>query len=125
MHHVDGNVAGFPSSPAVAYADCFLNHCARVFRNTLTVKGGLRYLALRAMLSAFSRDHALTQQHLRALYRAFLDEVIVLDYEYFADVVGMVQKDDVMPSNFVVCDVPVFLSQVLKQQDRICRSKFA
>ena len=37
----------------------------------------------------------------------------------------MVQKNDVMPSNFVVRDVAVFLGQVLKQQDRIRRTKLA
>ena len=54
VHHVDGNVAGFPSSPAVAHVDRFLNHRARVFRNALTMKGRLRDLPLRAMLSAFA-----------------------------------------------------------------------
>ena len=114
-----------PGSPLVAHADCLADHRAGVFRNALAMKGGLRNLALGAMLSAFAGDHALAQQHLRALDRAFLDEVFVLHDEHFANVVGVIQKDDVIPSDFVVRDVAVFPSQVLKQQDGIRRPKSA
>ena len=85
-----------------------LNHRACVFRDALAMKGRLRHLALRAMLRAFAGDHALAQQHLGALHRALLDEVVVLHDEHFADVVGMIQKDDVIPSDLVVSDVAIF-----------------
>ena len=77
------------------------------------------------MLRAFAGDHALAQQHLGALNRALLDEVVVLHDEHFADVVGMIQKDDVIPSDFVVRDVAIFLGQVLKQKNGIGRAKLA
>jgi hypothetical protein len=37
----------------------------------------------------------------------------------------VIQEDDVMPADFVVGNVAVFLSQVLKQQDRIRRAELA
>jgi hypothetical protein len=49
----------------------------------------------------------LAQQHFRALNRPFFDEVVVLNHKHFADVIGMVQENDVMPPNFVVRDVAI------------------
>ena len=114
MHHVDGDVALLAGPPAVAQASCLLDDCACVFRDALAMKRGLRHLPLRAVLSAFAGDHALAEQHFCALDRAFLDEVIVLHHEHFANVVGMIQEDDVIPPDLVVGDVAVFLSQVLE-----------
>src|ERR1700722_10534245 len=71
------------------------------------------------MLRAVAGNHALAQQHFCALHRALLGEIFVLYYEHFAEVVGVVQEDDVVPSNLVMRDVAVFLGQVLKEQDRI------
>jgi hypothetical protein len=87
------------------------------------MKGRLRCLALRAVLSAFAGDHARTQQHFRALHGALLDEVIVLHHKNFADVVGVVQEDDVIPADLVVRDVAIFPGQMLKQKNRIRRAK--
>ena len=87
------------------------------------MKGWLRHLPLRAMLRAFAGDHALAQQHFCSPHCAFFDEVVVLHDQHFADVVGVIQEDDVVPSDFVVRDVAVFLGQMLKQQDGIRRTK--
>ncbi len=125
VHHVDRNVALLAGAPAVAHADRFLNHRAGVFRNALAMKAGLRHLPLRAMLCSLGSDHAFAQQHFRALHRALFDEVVVLDDQDFADVVRMIQEDDVVPSDFVVRDVAVFLGQLLKKQDGIRGAELA
>ena len=77
------------------------------------------------MLVAFAGDHPFAQQHLRALHGALLNEIVVLHHQYFTDVVGMIQKDDVVATDLVVGDVAVFVGKVLKQKDRIRRAKLA
>src|SRR5579864_2147197 len=114
MHHVDGDVALLTGPPAIAQTSRLLDNNAGVFRDALTMKCGLRDLALQAVLSSLAGDHALAQQHFCALDGALLDEVIVLNYKNFANVVRMIQEYDVIPSDLVVRDVAVFLSQVLK-----------
>ena len=69
---------------------------------------GLCHLPLGAMLRAFRRDHAFAQQHLRALDRALLYEIVVLHHQDFANVIGVIQKDDVVPADLVMRDVAVF-----------------
>src|SRR5205814_510364 len=54
-----------------------------------------------------------------------LDEVIVLHDEHFPDVVGMIQEKDVVPSDFVMRDVAIFVREVLEQKNRIRRAKTA
>ncbi len=54
-----------------------------------------------------------------------LDVIVVLYHQHFADIVRMVQEYDVMRSNLVVRDIAVGLSQMLKENDRICGSKLA
>lgn len=78
------------------------------------MKRWLSDLPLRAVLSGLAGDHALTQQHFCALNRALLDEVVVLNYEHFANVVGVIQENDMIPPDLVVRDVAVFLRQVLE-----------
>ena len=73
------------------------------------MKRRLRHLPLHAVLSAFGGDHAFAQQHLRAPDCALFDEVVVLHDQNFADVIGMIQEDDVIPSDLVVSDVAVFV----------------
>ncbi len=90
------------------------------------MEGWLSHLALGAVSSAFAGDHALAQQHFCALDGALLDEVVVLDDEHFADVVRMIEEDDVMPGDFVMCDVAIVPRQLLEEQDRIGgRTQFA
>src|ERR1700733_866388 len=90
------------------------------------MKRRLRHLALRAVLSALARDHARgAQQHFRTLHGAFFDEVLVLHHEHFANVVGMIQEDDVIPPDLVVGDIAIPLRQVLKQQNGIRGTKSA
>jgi len=107
-------VALLAVAPAVAHEHRCADHGACVFRDALAMKGRLRHLTLGAMLRAFAGDHALAQQHLCALNGALLDEIVILHDQHFADVVGVIQEDDVIPSDFVVRDVAVFLGQVLK-----------
>ena len=85
----------------------------------------LGHLPLGAMLSTFCGNHALAQQHFRALNRPLFDEVVVLNHKHFADVIGMVQENDVMPPNFVVRDVAILPSEVLKEQNRIGGTELA
>ena len=85
----------------------------------------LSHLPLRAMLSTFCGNHAFAQQHFRALNRPFFDEVVVLNHQHFADVIGMVQENDVMPPDFVVRDVAILPSEVLKEQNRIGGTELA
>ena len=125
MHHVDGDVSLLAVTPTVAQSDGFPHHGIGVFRNALAMKRRLRHLPLQAVLCAFAGDHAFAQQHLCALDRALLDEVVVLHDQNFADVVGMIQENNVMPSDLVVGDIAVFFGQVLKQEDRIGRTKLA
>src|SRR5579864_3104386 len=89
------------------------------------MKRGLRDLTLHAMLAALARDHAFAEEHLCPLHGAFLYEVVVLHHQDFSDVVGMIQEDDVLASDLVMSDVPILLGQVLEENDRICRTKFA
>jgi hypothetical protein len=70
-------------------------------------------------------NHALAQQHLAALHRPFLDEVVILHYQHFPDVLGMVQKNNMVASEFVMRDVAVGFGEMLKQKDRIDRAEFA
>src|SRR5262249_4642631 len=103
----------------------FFHHRARILLNTLAVKRRLRDLPLSAMLRAFACNHAFAEQHFAALHRAFFYEVVVLDYQNFADIVRMVQKDDVVPTAFVVCDVSIVIDEVLKESNRIGWAKSA
>ena len=89
------------------------------------MKRRLRDLPLRAMLSALAGDHALAQQHLAATHSSLLHEVVVLHHQHFADVVGMIQEDNMIPSNLVVGDVAVLLNEMLEQENRIGGSKSA
>jgi hypothetical protein len=94
-------------------------------RNALAMKGRLRHLPLRSVLRALGGDHPLAQQHSGSLHGALFDEVVVLHHQNFANVVGMVQKNNVMPANLVMCNIAVFRGQVLKQKDGIRRTKLA
>jgi len=87
------------------------------------MKRRLRDLPLRPMLRALAGDHARAQKHFCALHGALFYKVVVLHHENFADVVGMIQENDVMPANLVVRDVAIFLRQMLKQKNRIGRAK--
>ena len=71
------------------------------------------------MLGAFGRDHAFAEEHLAALDSAFLDEVVILDDEQFANVVRMVEVDDVIPSDLIVSDVAVGVDEMLEERDGI------
>ena len=77
------------------------------------------------MLGAFRGDHAGAEQHFRAPHGALFDEVIVLHDQDFADVVRVIQEDDVIPSDFVVSDVAIFAGEMLEQQDGIGRAESA
>lgn len=123
MHHVDGDVTLFAIAEGVAHANGFADHCARVFGNALAVESGLGNLALRAMLCAFGGDHAFAEKHFAALDCAFFDEIVVLNDEEFADVVRVVEIDDVIPSDLVVGDIAVRVDEVLEEGDRIGGTK--
>jgi len=109
MHHVDGNVALLASAPGLAHARRLANHGRRIFRDPLAMERRLRHLPLQPVLSALGGDHAFAKKHLRAPHRAFLDEIVVLHHQYFADVIRMIQEQDVVPANLVVGDVAVRL----------------
>jgi hypothetical protein len=83
------------------------------------MKSRLRHLSLHAMLRSFGGDHSFAEQHLRALDRAFLNEIFVLHYQHFADVVRMIQENNVVPADLIVSNIAVFFGKVLKQQDRV------
>ena len=70
----------------------------------------MRDLPLRAMLSPLAGDHAFSQQHLAAADRALLHKVIVLHDQYFADIFGIVQKNNVVPPDLVMGDIAVLLN---------------
>src|SRR5579864_3616520 len=123
MHHIDGDIALLAGPPAIAQTSRLLDNNAGIFRDALTMKCGLCHLTLQAVLNSLAGDHALAQQHFCALDGALLDEVIVLNYKNFANIVGMIQEDDVIPPDLVMGDVAVFLSQVLEQKDRIRGTK--
>src|SRR5215467_9800683 len=89
------------------------------------MKCRLRNLPLHAVIGALGSDHPFAEQHLRALHGALFDEGIVLHDEHFANVVGMIEKDDVVPADFVVCDVAILVGQQLEQCDRIYGTKLA
>ena len=113
----------FARMPSLAHTVRLGDHGAGVLRNALAMERRLRHLALLAMLRAFGGDHAFAQQHLRAPHGAFFDEIVVLHHQHFADVVRMIQEDDVIPSDLVVRDVAVGVGQVLEQQDGIRGAK--
>src|SRR5579862_2458349 len=76
------------------------------------------------MRVSFGCDHAFAQQHLGAAHRAFFDEVVVLDNQHLANVVGFVQEDDVFAANLVVRDVAVFAGEELEKSDRVSGVEF-
>src|SRR5579864_2409330 len=123
MHHVDGDVPLFTVAPLIPQMRRLSHHHARVFRYALPMKRRLRDLPLRAMLSAFAGDHSLAQQHLAAADGTLLHKLVVLHYQHFADVVGMVQEDNMIPPNLVVGDVAVFMDEMLEQENGVGRTK--
>ena len=125
VHHVDGDVTLLPVAPTVSDIDPFMDDRIRIFRNSLPMKCGLCHLPLGAMLGPFSRNHAFSQQHLRTTDRALLYKIIVLHNQDFANVIGVVQKQNMVPTDLVMRDVAVFLRQVLKENNGISRAKAA
>ena len=123
MHHVDGNIPLFAVPPLIPDPRRFPHHRVRVFRYALPMKCRLRDLPLRAMLSSFAGDHSLAQQHLAAAHRPLLHKIVVLHHQHFADVVGVIQEDDMVPPDLVMRDVAVFLNEMLEQKNRIGRTK--
>ncbi len=123
MHHVHCDVAPLAVSPRIAHADRLFHDYTAVFRNALLVERGLSRQPLRSMRRAFAGDHALAEQHFGPLHRAFFYEIVVLYHQHFANVFGMVQKNNVMMAEFVVRDVAIGLGEMLKQQDGIGRLK--
>src|SRR5208282_1993216 len=91
----------------------------------LAMEGRLRRLALGAVLRTLAGNHALAQQHPGAAHCAFLDEIVVLHHQNFANVVGMIEEDDVVPSDFVVRNVAVVVGEVLEKKNRIGGPKSA
>ena len=125
MHHVDCDIAPLASMPRIAYAHRFFDDDAGVFANSLPVECRLRRQPLGAVRSTFAGNHALAQQHLGAVYGALFNKVIVLHHQHFADVFRMVEKDDVVRPDLVVRDIAVGLSEMLKQNYRVCGAKLA
>src|ERR1700675_594734 len=124
MHHVDCDITSLTRTPRIADAPRLFYNDAAIFTNALAMECRLRRQPLGAMRGTFTRDDALAQQHLGPLHGALFDEVIVLDYEHLPDVFGMVQRHVVMRVDLVVSDITIVLSQVLKKNNRICRTKF-
>ena len=81
--------------------------------------------ALLPMIFALAGDHSFAQEHLGALDRSFFHEVVVLYYQHFSDVVRMIQKDNVLWANLVVCDVPEATCQIFEQMNRIVRPELS
>ena len=125
MHHVGGDIALFTRTPRITDARRLFHHDAGIFANALPVEGRLRGQSLGAVHRPFTSDHAFAKQHPGALHRAFLDEVVVLHYQHLPDVLRMVQKNNVVRTDLVVCDIAIGLGQVLKEKDGICWTKFA
>src|SRR5208282_2921027 len=125
MHHVGGDVALLPRTPRIADARRFFDHDAAVFANALPVKGWLCRHSLGTMSRPLSGNHALAEQHLRALHRAFLDEVVVLHHQHFADVLRMIQKNNMMRTDLVVRNIAVSLGEMLKKKNGIRGSELA
>jgi hypothetical protein len=110
-------------APPVAQPDGFPHGRRRVLGDALAMKSRLDHLPLEAMLSPFAGDHAFAEQQFGTSDGALLGEIVVLHHQNFADVLGMIQKHNVVPRDLVVSDVAVFAGQVLKQKDGIGRSK--
>ena len=58
-------------------------------------------------------------------YRALLYKIVVLHNQDFANVIGVIQKQNMVPTDLVMRDVAVFLRQVLKENNGISRAKAA
>jgi hypothetical protein len=125
VHHVDGDVALLAGFPRIPHAHGFARHRSRILGDALTVECRLGNLPLHPVVGTFGGDHPFAEQHLRAPHGSLFDEVIVLHNKHFADVVRMIQEDNVVPPDFVMRNVVILVSQVLEQRDRIRRTKLA
>ena len=123
VHHVGSDIALLARTPEVANVRCFFHHDRAVLANALAMKSRLRGHALRAMHSPFRRDHAFAEKHFGALHGALFDEVIVLHHQQLADVLGMVQKNDMVRPDLVMRDVTVGIGQMLKERNGISGTK--
>src|SRR5512146_2028511 len=86
------------------------------------MEGGLRDLALLAMSGAGGGDHAFAEQQLGASLGALFHEVGGLHDEDFADVLGIIEKNDVLASDPVVANVAVPVDEVLEVTDGVRQS---
>ena len=78
-------------------------------------------LPLCTMHAAFAGDHSFTQQELRALYGPLLDEVVVLVDQDLADVIGIVEEDDILAANAVMRNIAIVVHESVKKRDRLDR----
>jgi hypothetical protein len=83
------------------------------------MKSRLCHLSLLPMCSSVDRNHALSEEQLRATLGALLNKVGVLHDEDFPDVLWVVDEDDVTATNFVMGYVPELGRQVLEVVDGI------
>ena len=72
--------------------------------------------ALGAVCSPFTGDHPFAEQHLGTLHRAFFDEIVVLYDQHFADVLRMIQENNVVRTDLVVRNIAVGLGEMLKEK---------
>jgi hypothetical protein len=74
---------------------------------------------------AFAGNHAFAEQHFGALHGSFFYEVVVLHHQHLADVLGIIEKNDMVRTDLVVGDIAVSIGEVLKKKNRICRTELS
>src|SRR5262245_40864949 len=89
----------------------------------LPVEGRLGECALRLVEFSLACDQSFPDQHLHALDRAFLDETVVLNDQYFANIVGIVEYNDVSAVQTIMRRLAVFIGEVREQRNRVPRTE--
>ena len=119
MHHLRADVDGLAGMPARAAERGPFGHDIGIGGDALPVKGGRGDAPLAHVEGALAGDEAFAEQDLHAALRALLDHLLRMVDENLADEVGMIDEDDVLPAQLVVCDAAVGGGEVLEEKDGV------
>src|ERR1700741_3248062 len=70
---------------------------------------------------AFAGDETFAEQNFHAPLGALLDNLLGVVDQHFADEVGVIDEDDVLPAQFIVRDAAVSGSEVFEEKDGVRR----
>ena len=121
LHHLRADVDGLAGVPACAAQRGALGHDIGIGGDALAMEGRRGDAPLAHVEGALAGDEAFAEQDLHAALGALLDHLLRMVDQDFADEVGMVDEDDVLPAQLVVRDAAVGGGEVFEEQDGVRR----